>query len=144
MEDLTDDEISLLLEEAQVAHVGLARDGDAYVIPVFVAFDGQQLWFHSRPGLKQDYLEATDEACATVTVVETEQVWASVQVFGPVEPVEIEEDRRRAMEALLERPMPPSTDDEEVEELFFWRLTPTRISGRKSVKPREPDMFDIQ
>lgn len=144
MEEMTDEEIRLLLDQAQVAHVGLARDGRAYVIPVFFAFDGETLWFHSHPGLKAEYLDATEEACATVTAVETEQVWASVQAFGPVEEVEIDRERRQAMDALLERPSPPHLEDEDPEELFFWRLTPTRLSGRKSERPPEPDAFDVQ
>lgn len=144
MEEMTDDEIRTLLDHARVAHVGLARDGDAYVIPVFFAYDGEQLWFHSHPGLKRDYLDATGEACATVTVVETEEVWASVQILGPVAEATMNDDRKRAMEALMSRPSPPHREGDDPEELFYWHLTPNQISGRKSVRPREPDMFDIQ
>lgn len=142
MEPLSEDEIDQLLDHATVAHVGLARDGHAYVLPVFFAYDGAQIWFHSHAGLKEDYLEATDEACLTVTTVEAEDVWASVQVFGPVEQVEITADERRAMDALMTVPEPPTTGDGEG--LFYWRLDPSRRSGRKSVRPREPDVFDIQ
>lgn len=143
MEPMAPEEVRLLLAQARLGHLGLARGGDAYVLPVFFAYDGRHVYFHAHPGMKDDYLAGTDEACLAVTRAESEDVWESVLVFGPVEELTFASDRLAAMDALLAVPEPPllgtSAHGEPLrsaEGMRFFRLAPAHLTGRKSVRPR--------
>lgn len=133
------DEIAALVRDRGMGHLCLARGGEAYGIPLFYAFDGTTFYFQSHHGIKDDFMEATLEACFVVTRAESPDVWDSVQAFGAVERVVRGTARFEAMDQLMKIPFPPAegftrggfprrTGDD----LQVWALRPTRWSGRKS------------
>lgn len=139
MEPLSETELRRLLGKSRFGHLALAREGRAYCIPLYFGFDGQAFYFHSQPGMKDDFIEATREACFAVESVQTDDDWQSVLAFGPVEECLDDRDRLRAMEVLLSVPMPPAWGVTELEEpkradrpRRFYKLVPRRLSGRKS------------
>jgi uncharacterized protein len=146
MEDLTPEQVRRVLGGSWLGHLGLARDGHAYVLPVFYAYDGRHVYFHSLPGTKDAFIAGTVEACLAVTRVGSEDHWDSVLVFGPVEPVALASDQLVAMDALLGLPLPPApgTSPETGEPrrsaqgMRMWRLVPRRATGRRSEPPPAP------
>jgi nitroimidazol reductase NimA-like FMN-containing flavoprotein (pyridoxamine 5'-phosphate oxidase superfamily) len=64
--------IHAILDEAAVAHVGFAVDGQPYVIPTLHARDGDQLFVHGSVGSRMlQALRAGDTpCCVTVTTVD--------------------------------------------------------------------------
>lgn len=146
MEELPTERAQELLRELHFGHLGLARGGDAYVLPLFYGYDRRVLYFHSHPWLKDDYLRGTKEACFLVASVESVDDWESVQVFGPVEKITVADEIRTAMNALLTLPLPPEYGFSEQDEpkrgskdMVFWKLTPRRIEGRRSIRPPPSD-----
>jgi nitroimidazol reductase NimA-like FMN-containing flavoprotein (pyridoxamine 5'-phosphate oxidase superfamily) len=72
--------------------------------------------------------------------VRTEDEWASVLAFGPVEEVHDDKDRLRAMDALMRNPMPPAWGASEHQEPLHhdrpgrvYMLKIQRMTGRRSV-----------
>lgn len=142
MEPMTGPEIRAFVAQCRFAEIGLARDGRAYVLPVFYGFDGSSFYFHTHPGLKDAYADATREACLTVVRVESEDSWTSVMAFGRVERALGDASRLVAQDALLHVPLPPERGLSPFEEplrtsasVELWRLVVTRMSGRKSARP---------
>lgn len=84
-------EIADFLSANQTGVLALARDGDAYAVPVSYAFDadGPALYFrlgYAADSQKRAYLAATDQV-SFVVYGETDAGWTSVVAIGPVEEV---------------------------------------------------------
>jgi len=60
--------IDAVLAAAKVMHLGLADGGMPFVVPVFYAYDGACLYFHSaRAGTKIEMLQRNNAVCFEVT-----------------------------------------------------------------------------
>jgi len=58
------DELHRILDEAMVVRVGMLDGARPYVVPLNVARDGDELWFHAaRSGLKLECLRAAPAVC---------------------------------------------------------------------------------
>lgn len=143
MQPMAPEDIRAFVAHAWLGHMGLARDGRAYVVPIFYGYLDGTFYFQSLHGEKEEFLEATREACLNIVSAESEDHWASVMAFGPVARVDNVLEQRRAMDALMRVPLPPRLGQTANGEprrgggpLFFWKLTPTRLIGRKSEPPR--------
>ena len=70
--------IDAVLADETVMHLALSDENVPFVVPVFFAYDGAALYFHSAPaGTKIDILRRNDRVCFSVTagvgVIEDEQ-----------------------------------------------------------------------
>src|SRR5688572_8586167 len=97
-----------LVRQNKFGVLSLAREGEAYGLPLFYAYDGGALYFHTLPGAKLRYVASTREACFTVSVVRSLDEWASVQVFGLLERVDGTPAELAAQHALMTVPLPPA------------------------------------
>lgn len=139
MEPMTEEEARSNLEASRLGVLSLADGGRAYAVPLFYGFDGEAVWFHCHPGLKDRYEDATEEACLTVMHVESENVWESVHVFGPVERCTLNTDIEAAKSALFTVPPPPAPGNyphglpkRDDRGIYYVKLTPARIEGVQS------------
>ncbi|HVL47608.1 MAG TPA: pyridoxamine 5'-phosphate oxidase family protein [Candidatus Thermoplasmatota archaeon] len=147
MREMTHEEVRAFITGNRFGYLGLADDGRAYVIPLFYAYDGRTFWFHANPGLKDEYIARTREACLTVVRAWSEDEWESVIASGPIRPVDFQEEAARAMDALMAVPMPPAYGVTEHGEprragepgFRFLKLEPEVITGRSSARPRNAD-----
>lgn len=142
MEAMTDEEVRTMISGSWFGHLALADGGRAYAIPIFFGFADGTFYFHSLPGVKDDFIEATEEACLTITRAESEDRWASIIARGPIEEVTLEPELEVAMDALLALPLPPAMGTTGTgkpkrggADLTYRKLTPVELSGRKSVPP---------
>lgn len=142
MEDMTDEEVRAMVGGSWFGHLALADGGRALAIPVFFGHRRDAFYLHSLPGAKDDYVAATEEACLTITRVESEDRWASVIARGPLEEVTLAKEVEVAMDALMGVPLPPAMGTTETGEpkhgggdLVYRKLTPVQVTGRKSVPP---------
>lgn len=148
MREMTPPEISQFIKNNRTGVLGLADGGRAYCIPLYYAYDGKDVYFHTRPGLKQRYAVATSEACLAIVRATTPDSWASVQVFGDLERIEPSLD---AMDALLRVPLPPDWGETSRGEpqrhdrdVALYRLDVRRVSGRYSdAAPPSPEEREI-
>ncbi len=109
--------IDAVLDEALVAHVGFAHEGQPYVIPTLHARVGEEVYFHGSAGSRTiRALAAGAPMCLTVTLLDGLVLaratvhhsvnYRSVVVFGAARPVEDLDERMAAMEAFTERLVP--------------------------------------
>lgn len=138
-----------LLKQNRFGVLSLSHGGESYGLPLFYAYDGRAVYFHTLPGAKLRYLAATREACLTVTVVRTSDEWASVQVFGPVHRATGTPDELAGMHALMALPLPPEFgfsphgEPKHAETASIYKLDIVRMSGRFSDRHPEapPDEY---
>jgi nitroimidazol reductase NimA-like FMN-containing flavoprotein (pyridoxamine 5'-phosphate oxidase superfamily) len=119
--------------------LGLAAEGNAYVVPLYYGFDGVSVYFSTRPGLKSRFMTTTREACFVIARVVSFDDWASVEVFGRLEEVRAGSGLTAAMNALMSVPLPPEWGVSGFGEprrgdvgAGIYRLVPRDWSGRKS------------
>jgi nitroimidazol reductase NimA-like FMN-containing flavoprotein (pyridoxamine 5'-phosphate oxidase superfamily) len=111
-----------ILDEAVVCHVGLATDDGPVVIPMLHARDGDRLLIHGSPASR--LLRAGKggvDLCATVTLVDGIVLarsafhhslnYRSVVAIGRATPVADLDERRAALDVLVEACVPGRTAD---------------------------------
>jgi uncharacterized protein len=111
-------QIEAILDEALVCHVGLIDDGGFPVtIPTLLARIGEDVYVHGSAASRVlRTLGGGAEVCLTATLLDglvlaraafhNSVNYRSVVVFGSAEPVEGEDEKRRALEAFTEKLMP--------------------------------------
>jgi nitroimidazol reductase NimA-like FMN-containing flavoprotein (pyridoxamine 5'-phosphate oxidase superfamily) len=87
---MADEEVDVVLERAGVGVLSLARDAEAYGVPVSFGFDGADRVYFVFVGFgpgsrKEAFAEATRRASFAVYEVSDVDDWRSVLVEGPIE-----------------------------------------------------------
>jgi len=132
-----------LVRQNRFGVLSLAREGEAYGLPLFYGYDGGALYFQTLPGAKLRYIAATREACFTVSLVRSLDEWASVQVFGPLERVDGTPNELAAMHALMAVPLPPEFgsspegEPKRAQKGAMFKMHVVRMSGRFSERHPE-------
>ncbi|HEV3323721.1 MAG TPA: pyridoxamine 5'-phosphate oxidase family protein [Solirubrobacteraceae bacterium] len=109
--------IDAILDEAMVAHLGCAHEGQPFVIPTLHARVGDEVYFHGSAASRTiRALRAGAPACLTVTLLDGVVLarsavhhsvnYRSVVVLGTARPVEDLDRRMRAVQAFTERLIP--------------------------------------
>lgn len=107
------DTIHAILDEALICHVGFVVEGSPVVIPTIHWRDGDRLYLHGSAASRMlRSLRDGVEACVTVTLLDGlvlarsafhhSMNYRSVVVFGTARVVDSEEEKVRALEALVE------------------------------------------
>jgi nitroimidazol reductase NimA-like FMN-containing flavoprotein (pyridoxamine 5'-phosphate oxidase superfamily) len=120
--DYSRDTIDAILDEALVAHLGFAVDGQPYVIPTLHARVDDVVYVHGSSASRAiRSLTAGLQACLTVTLLDGlvlarsafhhSMNYRSVVVLGEARPVEGPEERLKALEAFTERLVPGRWDE---------------------------------
>jgi nitroimidazol reductase NimA-like FMN-containing flavoprotein (pyridoxamine 5'-phosphate oxidase superfamily) len=119
--------------------MALAREGEAYTVPLFYAYDGLALFFHSRHGEKDEFLAGTRQACFVVVDYQGDSDWTSVEARGPVHRVQTNSEADRAFKAISENPFPPEfgvdshgRPERSGKNAYLWMMTPEQVTGRSS------------
>ncbi len=109
--------IDAILDEAMVAHLGFAHEGQPYVIPTLHARVGEEVYFHGSAASRTvRALGAGTPACLTVTLLDGLVLarsavhhsvnYRSVVVLGAARPIEDLSERMQAAQAFTERLIP--------------------------------------
>jgi nitroimidazol reductase NimA-like FMN-containing flavoprotein (pyridoxamine 5'-phosphate oxidase superfamily) len=109
--------IEAILDEALVAHLGFAVEGQPYVIPTLHARIGEEVYFHGSAGSRTiRALAAGAPLCLTATLLDGVVLarsaahhsvnYRSVVVLGTARAVEDLSERAAAMQAFTERLIP--------------------------------------
>jgi hypothetical protein len=80
--DMRPDEITSLLRNAKLGHLGCSRDNHPYVVPMHYAFDGESIYFLTTGGTKTDCIASNSEVCFQVEEIEDSSHWQSVMAIG--------------------------------------------------------------
>ena len=107
--------IRAIVRGCQVCRVGLAVDGEPYVVPVSFGFDGESVYFHTaKTGKKIDMMTANPRACVQfernvelVTNPDDACEWSfsyeSVIGFGAVTEITGDREKHHALNRIMEQ-----------------------------------------
>jgi len=120
--DYRRDSANAILDEALVAHVGIAVDGQPFVIPMAFGRDGDRLILHgSNASRLLRSLGDGQPVCVAVTLLDgvvlarsqfhTSMDYRSVVIVGVPRLLDGVDEKRRAMEALVEHVAPGRADE---------------------------------
>ncbi len=109
--------IDAILDEGLLCHVGYSDDGTTVVLPMTYVRVGDVVYLHGAIGNQMLRAPASAvEACVTVTLLDGlvlsratihhSMNFRSVVLFGSVRPVDDPEEKRAALEALVEHVVP--------------------------------------
>jgi nitroimidazol reductase NimA-like FMN-containing flavoprotein (pyridoxamine 5'-phosphate oxidase superfamily) len=140
VEDMSPTEMHALLQRESFGHLGCARDGRPYVVPMHYAYDGKDLYFFTTQGMKTRFIQANPQVCLQVEEVTDAMHWRSVMVIGRATELTLADEMQRAMKLITERnpALTPAISETEVDSLgravdiALYRITPEIIDGRKT------------
>ncbi len=136
--DMSGGEMTALLASAAYGHLGLARDGHPYVVPMHYAFDGEEVYFFTTEGTKTEFIEANHEVCFQVEEVVDASRWRSVMLTGRAKRLAKPEEVERAMQLITERnpTLTPALNRTEIGawkrpgHVAVYRVRPEAVYGR--------------
>src|SRR5579864_5595973 len=100
--ELTRAEIEEVLTRGALGRIGCHAEGRTYVVPISYAYDGENVYAHSRDGLKIRTMRANPNICFEVDQVEDFGHWRSVIAWGRYEEL-IGASEERALKFLHSR-----------------------------------------
>ncbi|HEX8921329.1 MAG TPA: pyridoxamine 5'-phosphate oxidase family protein [Pyrinomonadaceae bacterium] len=141
VEDMPLEEMRALLSRIGYGHLGCAREGRPYVVPMNYSYDGECLYIFTTEGMKTGFIEANAEVCMQVEEVESRTSWRSVMVTGKAERITRQEEKEHAMQLITENnpTLTPAINRTQVDawgranEIALYRIRPSIIDGRKTV-----------
>ena len=141
VEDMAPAEMHALLQRENFGHLGCARDGRPYVVPMHYAYDGKELYFFTTEGMKTQFIEANPKVCLQVEEITDSTHWRSVMVIGQAEQLTNAEATQRAMKLITERnpSLTPAISATQLDtwgravDIALYRIRPELIDGRKTV-----------
>ena len=140
VEDMSPADMHALLQRENFGHLGCARDGRPYVVPMHYAYDGKELYFFTTQGMKTQYIDANPQVCLQVEEITDSTHWRSVMVIGRANEITNNEETQRAMKFITERnpSLTPAISATSLDSLgravdiALYRITPEIIDGRKT------------
>ena len=94
--DMSPAEMHALLQRESFGHLGCARDGRPYVVPMHYAYDGKDLYFFTTQGMKTQFIEANPQVCLQIEEVNDSTRWRSVMVIGRANELTTSDEMQRA------------------------------------------------
>jgi uncharacterized protein len=141
VEDMPPAEMHALLQRESFGHLGCARDGRPYVLPMNYAYDGKELFFFTTEGMKTQFIQANPQVCLQVEEITDSTHWRSVMVIGKADQITGNEEMQRAMKLITERnpSLAPAISATKLDtwgravDIALYRITPELIDGRQTV-----------
>src|ERR1044072_9010980 len=103
MKEMSRDEEGALLARAPYGHLGCARDGHPYVVPMNYAYEAGDIYFFTTEGTKTEFISANGEVCFQVEEVSDALNWQSVMATGRAGRLSAPAELERAMRLIASR-----------------------------------------
>jgi len=140
VEDMTPADMHALLERESFGHLGCARDGRPYVVPMNYAYDGKELYFFTTEGMKTQFIQTNPQVCLQVEEITDSTHWRSVMLIGKAEQITGAEEMQRAMKLITERnpSLTPAISATQLDtwgravDIALYRIHPELIDGRQT------------
>ena len=141
VEDMTPADMHALLQRESFGHLGCARDGRPYVLPMNYAYDGKELYFFTTEGMKTQFIQANPQVCLQVEEVTDSTHWRSVMVIGKAEQITGNEETQRAMRLITDRnpSLTPAISATQLDtwgravDIALYRIKPEVMDGRQTI-----------
>jgi hypothetical protein len=153
--------VEAILDEGLVAHVGLAVDGQPFVIPMVYARVGGDLYLHGSAASRLlRALGAGAPVCVTVTLLDGivlarsafhhSMNYRSVVIFGPAVVVTDPAERERALAAMVDHAVPGRSEEvrppdrKELAATLLVRVALDEVSAKVRSGPPIDDERDLE
>ena len=141
VEDMAPAEMHALLQRESFGHLGCARGGRPYVVPMHYAYDGKDLFFFTTEGMKTQFINENPQVCLQVEEVKDSTHWRSVMLNGKAEQITGNQEREQAMKLITERnpSLTPAISATQLDalgravDIAIYRITAELIDGRKTI-----------
>ena len=141
VEDMSPADMHALLQRENFGHLGCARDGRPYVVPMHYAYDGKEFYFFTTQGMKTQYIDTNPQICFQVEEITGRTHWRSVMVIGRATEITNDEEMQRGMKFITERnpSLTPAISATQLDsigravDIALYRITPEIIDGRQTV-----------
>lgn len=143
--ELTDSECRKVLAGTNLGRLACARDDQPYVVPIYFALDGEDLYSFATMGRKIEWMRANPKVCLEVDDIADQFHWTTVVAIGRYEelghtPVH-EAIKSRAQALFQKRPewwFPAAAKKAGVEPRVpvIFRIRIDRLSGRRAARDR--------
>jgi len=139
--DLTDAEITELLQRTGYVHLACSRNDEPYVVPIHFAYDDGVIYIYTTQGKKSEIIRTNPRVCLQAEEVRDNEHWQSVIVDGEASQIVEEKERERAIK-LITVTNPKLTPAVSIRWMDSWvrenieviyRIFPLRTSGRATV-----------
>jgi hypothetical protein len=138
--DMSPAEMHALLQRESFGHLGCARDGRPYVVPMHYAYDGKDLYFFTTEGMKTQYIQANPQVCLQIEEVTDSMNWRSVMVVGRANELTQKDEMQHAMKLITERnpSLTPAISSTQLDsigravDVAIYRIAPEVIDGRQT------------
>jgi nitroimidazol reductase NimA-like FMN-containing flavoprotein (pyridoxamine 5'-phosphate oxidase superfamily) len=148
--DLAVDECAQLLQRNSVGHLGCAKDGEPYVVPIHYSFDAEQqvIYVVSTIGQKVEWMRANPRVCLTVDEITDKNHWTTVVLNGSYEEVgdagDSSEAQARSQQLFRQRkewwlPAMAKHSPDPSRKVVVFQIRIDRMTGRRS---RRSDVAD--
>lgn len=105
-QQLTPEQIEAVLTHQLVGRIGCHADGKTYVVPISYAYDGQYIYAHTVEGMKVQMMRKNPAVCFQVDNMADMANWQSVIAWGQYEELAEPEERKKALQVLINRSLP--------------------------------------
>lgn len=143
VEDIPPAEMHELLMTKSFGHLGCAREGRPYVVPMLYAYDGKELFFYATEGTKTQFMNGNPQVCLQVEEITDSSHWRSVMIIGRAERLIERKEIEHAATQLTGRhhslatTLKAASPDGDANGVVFYRIRPEIMDGRKTVNQRE-------
>lgn len=103
---LQQEQIEEVLKHQVFGHIGCSIDGETYIVPISYAYDGNAIYCHTHEGKKTEIMRRNPKVCFQVEEMKNMADWKSVVVQGQYEELTGKQERKAAMQTLLNRYLP--------------------------------------
>ena len=144
LEQMSEQQCHAALERASFGRIGISADDQAYVIPVYFAYEDGYVYILSTAGQKIECMRRNPKVCIEVDEVADESQWMSVIALGSYQELrepQFSAERAKARKLLQRRPrwwQPAFAERElkaatELIDPVFFRIHVESISGLHAV-----------
>jgi nitroimidazol reductase NimA-like FMN-containing flavoprotein (pyridoxamine 5'-phosphate oxidase superfamily) len=95
--ELTPDECREILQQANVARLGCALNGQPYIVPIHYYFDADALYSFATLGQKVEWMRANPKVCVEADHVADSYHWTTVVAFGLYQELSIDQGHDQAL-----------------------------------------------
>lgn len=103
---LTPEQIEEVLTKQIIGRIGCHADNVTYVVPTSYAYYNNTIYCHTYEGMKVRMMKQNPQVCFEVDVLENLSSWKSVIAWGEFEEIIKQDNRKAAVQILLNRTLP--------------------------------------
>lgn len=126
---LNDIQIDQVLQRQFVGRIGCAFENIPYIVPVTYAFDGKNIYGHSQPGQKMEWMRKNPNVCFEVEETDNLANWRTVIIEGQFEELMSGGEKNYALHLLKEK-FTPFTTGETAKELHLGPKPPLVVEKK--------------